>query len=251
MSTTTHGIVDTRRRRVPQRLEQVLRVVGDTTNAMTGEQLREHMGHRAPVLHDVRDPRRRAQVVLENAEGARVVAHEVDAGDVDAHATRRLDAGDAPMEVCRARDEPARHDAVGQDLAGAVDVGEEVLERQHPLTHAGLDADPLGLVDDARHEVERERSFLTGERKRDALIAEGPVAGGTALLEVVARQGREHGVERFVGGPRAIGRGEHLVPCGPGPVAIKEVPHLLVSSDAALREGFGRLTGGARFAHSW
>jgi diguanylate cyclase (GGDEF)-like protein len=172
-------------------------------------------------------------------------------GDMDAHTARRLDAGDATMEMCRARDKLARHHAVGQDLAGAVDIGQEVLERQHPLTHAGFDADPLGLVDDARHEVERERSFLTGERKRDALVAERPVARGTALLEVVARQGREHGVERLVGGPREIGRGEHLVPCGPRPVAIQEVPHLPVSSDAALRERFGRLTGGARFPHSW
>ena len=168
-------LVDTRRRGVAQRLEEMLRVVGDTTDAVAGEQLGEHVRHRPPVLHDVGDPRRRAQVVLEHPEGAGVVADEVDPGDVDAHAPGRLDAGDAAVEVLRAGDEPARHDAVGQDLAGAVHVGEEALERQHPLAHARLDPDPLRLVDDPRHEVERERPLLTGERERDALVAERPV----------------------------------------------------------------------------
>src|SRR6478752_2858905 len=51
----------------------------------------------------------------------------------------------------------SRHGTVGQDLPGAVDVGEERLERQHPLAHSRLDPDPLRLVDDPGHEVERER----------------------------------------------------------------------------------------------
>ena len=125
-------LVDTCRRGVPERFEEMLRVVGDTTDAVTGEQLREHVRHRPPVLHDVGDSRRRAQVVLEHPEGAGVVADQVDPRDVDAHATRRLEAGDRPMEVLRAGDEPAGHDAVGEDLPCAVHVGEEALERHAP-----------------------------------------------------------------------------------------------------------------------
>ena len=56
----------------------------------------------------------------------------------------------------------------------------------HPLAHARLDADPLRLVDDPGHEVERERPLLTGVRERDALVAERPVPGGAPQLEVVA-----------------------------------------------------------------
>ena len=58
--------------------------------------------------------------------------------------------------VVRGGDEPARHDALAQDLAWAVDVGEEHLERLDPLDDALLDAVPLLGADDARHEVERQ-----------------------------------------------------------------------------------------------
>jgi hypothetical protein len=61
-------IVDARGGRRPQRLEKALRIVGDAADPMAGEQLGEDMRHRAPVLDDVRDARRRAQVVLENAK---------------------------------------------------------------------------------------------------------------------------------------------------------------------------------------
>ena len=81
-------------------------------------------------------------------------------GDVDAHAPGGSMPCDAAVEVRRAGHQPARHDAVGEDLARAVDVGEEPLEREHPLAHAALDDRPLVGVDDPRHEVERERPLL-------------------------------------------------------------------------------------------
>ena len=93
------GIVHTRRRDRTQRLQQASRVVGHGLHAVRREQLREHVRHRAPVLHDVRDPRRDAKVVLEHAHAAVGVAHEVDAGDVHTHATGRRDAERGPMEV--------------------------------------------------------------------------------------------------------------------------------------------------------
>ena len=48
------------------------------------------------------------------------------------------------------------------DLAGVVDVVDEVVERADPLRQAALDRRPLARGDDPRHEIERERAVSTG-----------------------------------------------------------------------------------------
>ena len=85
--------------RVAQRPQQMRGVVADRAHPVRGEQIREDPRHRAAVLHHVGDPRRRAQVVLEHAERALRVAHQVDARDVDAHAVGRDDARGLAVEV--------------------------------------------------------------------------------------------------------------------------------------------------------
>ncbi|WRL67330.1 hypothetical protein U6N30_00850 [Blastococcus brunescens] len=67
-----------------------------------------------------------------------------------------------PVEVRAGGDHAARDDPVGEHLAGAVDVGEEGLQRVHPLGHAALDGRPLLGPDDPRHDVEREGLLLAG-----------------------------------------------------------------------------------------
>ena len=241
VSTTTHGIVDAGRRGLAERLEQSLRVVGDAADAVTGEELGEHVGHGPTVLDHVRDARRRAQVVLEHAEAAGAVAHEVDPGDVHPHAARRIEPVHAAVVVRRARDQPPRDHAVGEDLTGAVHVAEEAFEREHPLADARLDDRPLVGVDDAGHEVERERTLLARVREGDALVVERPVAGCAARLEVVPGEGAEHLVQRLVVRPRLVGAREHLVP---GPfrcVAVEEIAHLGWSTRSAFRVHFGKL----------
>ena len=217
------------------------RVVGHAADAVAGEELREHVGHRPPVLHHVRDARRRAQVVLEDPEAADVVADEVDPGHVHAHAARGVEAGDAAVEVRRARHQPARHHAVGQDLARPVHVGEEALEREDALAHAGLDHRPLRGVDDPRHEVERERPLLAGMGEGDALVVEGAVAGRAPQLEVVARERAEDLVQRLVVRARLVGTDEHLVPRALGRVPVEEIAHRPRSTRLALRLHFGKL----------
>ena len=59
--------------------------------------------------------------------------------------------------------------SVGDRALRPVDVVEEGLEHAHPLLHAGLDGAPLGLLDDPRHDVEREGALLAGEVEGDAL----------------------------------------------------------------------------------
>ena len=140
---------------------------------MGGEQVREDPGHRAAVLHHVRDAGRRAQVVLEHPEIALGVADKVDACDVDAHAVGRDDAHRLAVEVLAGGDEAAGDDAVAQDLLLAVDVVEVMLERLDPLGDAALEPRPLGRGDHPRDEVQRKRPLLAGQRERDALVDEG------------------------------------------------------------------------------
>ena len=122
-------------------------------------------------------------------------------------------------------DQPAGDDAVVQDAARPVDVGEERLEGPHPLRHARLDGRPLVRGEDAGHQVEGERPLLARQGEGDALVAERHVAGGAAGGEVGRREGLEGLVEGGVGGPGAADAVEHLVPSVAGRVVVEKIPH--------------------------
>ena len=190
---------------------------------MAREQLGEHVRHRGAVLDDVRDARRRPQVVLEHAEAPVGAAHR----SMPATCTRTPFAVVTPRHgtvvVARRHHEGSGHDAGAEDLAGPVDVGEEGLERPHPLAYAGLDRLPLGRAEDPRDEVERERPLLARERERDALVAKGVVARGAALLEVGVATRSGVPVERAVVLASAPRRREHLVERVAQVVVVQEI----------------------------
>ena len=190
------------------------RVVVHRPDAVGAEQVGKHPGHHPAVLHHVGDARRRAQVVLEHPEHALAVADDVDAGDVDAHAVRRPDAGGVAVEVLTRRHQPARHHAVAQDLLVAVDVVEETLQRAHPLGDAGLQSGPLGRRDHPGNQVQREGALLAGQRESDALVDECPPERLGAGAEFIGAGGRELGVDAPVGRPHPALRVEHLVEGG-------------------------------------
>ena len=63
--------------------------------------------------------------------------------------------------VVRGRgDDGPRHDAVLEDLAGTVGVGQECFEGQDALADTGLDGRPLRRRDDAGNDVEGEGTLL-------------------------------------------------------------------------------------------
>ena len=198
-------------RGVAQRPQQMRRVVADRAHPVGGEQVREDPRHRAAVLHHVGDARRRAQVVLEHAERALRVAHQVDARDVDAHAVGRDDARRLAVEVLARGDQPARDHAVAQDLLLAVDVVEVHLQRLDALRDAALQARPLGRRDDPRHQIERERPLLTRQRERDALVDERAPERLGAGREFGGVRRREFGEDALVGSADVALRVEHLV----------------------------------------
>lgn len=71
--------------------QKSLRVAVHGDDVLFGEEGRKDPGHRAPVLDDVRDPGRHADVVLQDTEVPGLVPYEIDAGDVDPYAAGWLD----------------------------------------------------------------------------------------------------------------------------------------------------------------
>ena len=205
------GVLDVRGCGRLECVEEPFGVLVDRPDPMVGEDLRQHVGERSPVLQDVGDTRGVAQVVLEDAELARLVADEVDPRHVDADVVRRLDAPRLTVEVRRRRHEAARDQAVLEDLSCSVDVGEEGLERPEPLDDARLDLLPLGRGEHPGDEVHGQRPLALPERERDAVPVEVAIALAGPLGQAVraeARQGLEHGGVGRPGGP--VGK-EHLV----------------------------------------
>ncbi len=137
--------------------------------------------------------------------------------DVHAHAVRAHDARGLPVVVRRRADQGRRDHPVAHGVLRSVHVGEEPLERAHPLRDARLDHAPVGCRDDPRHGVERERPLLAGEVERDALreVRARQRIGATAQL--LLRHPRERRVELAVRLAHLAGLGgEHLVPRASG-----------------------------------
>jgi hypothetical protein len=104
---------------------------------------------------------------------------------VDANPVGRVDAEGGPMEVLRRGGQATGDDPVVEDLAGPVEVGEQHLQRFHPLGHARRQGHPLALGDDPGHQVEREGPFLAEQLEGDAPVPKAPVAGRAPGFELV------------------------------------------------------------------
>ena len=130
---------------------------------------------------------------------------------MDAHPVRRVDTSGLAVEVLARRHQPARDQLVAQNVLLAVDVVEIHLQRAYPLGDAALEPRPFGGRDDPRHEIERERPLLAGQRERDALVdkrAPERIRTGGKLGRIGRRQ---LGVDALVRSPDGAALVEHLV----------------------------------------
>ncbi len=135
--------------------------------------------------------------------------------DVDVGVVRHEEAAHLAAVGGRAEDQVARHDAVGQDLLLAVDVGEEEVERAQPLGQARLDLRPLRRRNDARKEIGRDdpfgRALGAVDGEGDALQQEGLLERPLAIGQFGRRKRRHPRLQRsVVRADRAVRR-EHLV----------------------------------------
>ena len=179
------------RRDRPKRGEQFVRIVLDRRDAVAREQLGEQPHHDLAVLQHVGDAGGRAGIVLEHVEGVGVDAHDVDAGDLHVDVVRHLLAAHLGAEGGIAEDQIVGHDAGAQDLAGAVDVAEEGVERLDPLGEAFLQGAPFGARHDARDDVEGDEPFLrvglAVDGEGDADAAEDQLGLAPPVVEHVRR----------------------------------------------------------------
>lgn len=219
------GILRARGRGGPQSGQQSPRVPVDGDHVLLGEERGEDPRHGSAVLDDVRHPARDPHVVLKDPEVARLVAYEVDAGDVDADPARWLDPLRGPMEVSRVEEQPPGHDTVLEGPAVRVRVGEIGLQRPHPLRHPALDEVPLQRVDDPRHQVQWPGPFLAREGVGHAAVGERAGHLVRAEAQFTRLDGLECRQYRLVGGSDLTRPHKHLVPRIGQRVCVKYVRH--------------------------
>ncbi len=158
-----------------QGLRQAGRIVIDALHARGIHRPRHDPLGDQPVLQHVAHAARRAEVVFQHPEGARGVADQVDAADVDAHAPGRTDPAQPGQIVSRGEHQLLGNAAFGEDELLAVHVVEEEREGPDALDQAALELRPVGRRDGPREQAEGE------DLLRPALIVED--GEGDALVE--------------------------------------------------------------------
>ena len=107
--------------------------------------------------------------------------------------------GRLAVEVGAGHHDPARHHAVGEHLAGAVDVGEERLQRPDPLRRHRLRPRCHSAAAMMRGTMSSGNGPLHAlERERDALVEEGAGEHVGPDAELGAGQRLQRGVQRLV-----------------------------------------------------
>ena len=222
-----------------QRGEQPGRVFVHRGHPLLGEQAGERARHGQPVLDHVADPGRDPDVVLQDPQLPVLVADQVDARDLHPDAVRRDQAGHLAVEAGGGQQHPPRDHAVGEDLPAGVDVGQERLQRAHPLPDAAHDQVPFHRVDHAGHQVQRERAFLTAQVEGDPPVGEHP----GQLVGAEAQLGRIHRLQRadqpVVRRARLPGSREHLVPGLRGLIPVEDVRHVPQRTQRMFRIDYG------------
>ena len=182
---------------------------------MLREQLREQPHHDLAVLQHVGDAGGRARVVFQHIEGVGVVAHDVDAGDVQVDVVRHLLAVHLRAEHRVLEHQIFRHDAGAQHFTLAVDILEIEVERLDALLQSLAQPVPFAGREDARDDVERNEPFLRVglaiDREGDADPAEEELGFAAAVVEHVGTHLAEPRGQRGIGRAHLPVRSGHLI----------------------------------------
>ena len=204
--------------RVAQHRQDVLRPAQALRAGDVLEEGVEHLAGRERVTDPGRDP----DVVLEDEELPGGRRHDVEADDMRAHGAGRLGHPRLPEPGCLV-DDRGRDDPVANDLAGAVRVVDEGVDRQRTLPQPPGELGPRVCLDDPRHDVGAEG---LGDVVLPGAEDEPLEDRGTLGTELTGPQlGRPEGGERVDDRPVGPGDdpagGHHLVARG---ARVRRVP---------------------------
>ena len=181
-------------------------VVVDGLDAVRPEQLREGPLGDDPILEQVRNPGRDAEVVLEDVDGAVLTAHEIASADVCPHTAGGIEAHALGPEARRSREELGRHDTRADTALVVVDVVNEEVQGPQTLNEPAPDPIPFRSRQDAGDDVERpgpvDRRILA-RLKSYAEVADLALGGPLAFRQGVDAEQGEVVPQAFGGGPRA------------------------------------------------
>ena len=163
---------------------QIVRIRIDRLDGQGVEQIGAEPQHRLPVFHHVGYARRCPRIVFQNVELIWAGAYQINAANVGIKAMRRREAvhRDAELAVCQ--HQLLGDDAVLQDRAFAIDIGDKGVERMDALFKSSGEPAPFLTGEQAGDDIERNdalrRFIVTVNGKGDAQLAEGGFCGTLA-----------------------------------------------------------------------
>ena len=188
-----------------QAAQQFIGIILDRGDAVAREQFRKQPHHDLAVLQHIRDAGGRAGVVFQHVEGLGIDADNIDAGDVHVDIVRHALAVHLRAERRIAVHQIFRNDASTQDLARAIDILDEHVERVDALGQALLQEPPFGARHDARDDVEGDQPFggvgLAVDREGDADAAEDQFGLAPPVIEHVGRHFGQPARQLAIGRP--------------------------------------------------
>ena len=212
-----HGrALDVARRQCGQHFVQLGRIVVNRQRRIGLEKLGEHALGDQTVLQHVGDPRGNAQVVFQHVHGAVGIAHQVRATDMRPHPERGVDPHALRPEVLRFGQHLGGKNPVPDDLLLVIQVVDEQVQRLHTLLQTGLNAVPLLLLDNARHDIERPVAIdhavvFAVHRERDAHLLDREIRRVLARRQLTVVHLAEQADDLFRQWSGAVLSGHHLV----------------------------------------
>ena len=190
----------------------------------------EHPGHHDSVLERIPRTRGRLSLVGQDGEAARGIPHEVDGGGEQLLAAGEADAVALADEAGVGEHHLRRQQPPAQQVATAVQVGEDEVQELGPLHHRPLDGGPLLAAQQHRQRVEGpgrgSRGVVPVHVVRDPVVVEQAARLAVTEVQLVEAE--------LVDDPAGVGPvlphppvgSQHLVVHpGLGPVRVEQVGH--------------------------
>ena len=150
-------LIDGLGRRRAQIAQQIVGIVIDRRDRISGKDIGEQPHHHFAVFHHVGHARRRAQIVLKDIEILFADAHQIDPGNMGIDATGWIEIDHLRFIERIGQDQIDRNHPGLENLAIMIDVVQKLIDGAHALDGAFLEKAPFIGTEDMRNNVERDQ----------------------------------------------------------------------------------------------